>query len=101
MSPSISERYDVVILGGGVAGLLLASELAAEQKLLLIEQSRSFRSYKYWLTDHASMELNRELETAVEKRYDSLDFISYDQHAYRCRGSYILWNTSYRMSNTA
>ncbi len=42
---------DVIVAGGGVAGLLIAGALAKEHSVLLLEQHDSFPRNKYWLTD--------------------------------------------------
>lgn len=88
-----SGQYDVVILGGGIAGLLLASELSSRHKLLLLEKGAAAASTKYWLTDRESADVNPELVSAIDMRYEHLDFIAFDQSSYRCRGEYVLWNT--------
>src|SRR5688572_31083615 len=44
-------RSDVIIAGGGVAGLLLASALGPKCSAILLEQHNSIPRSKYWLTD--------------------------------------------------
>jgi hypothetical protein len=84
---------DVVIMGGGISGLLLASELARDHKTVVIEKNSTVRSPKYWLTDKGCADHNPDLKAAIDSGYEHMDFISYDQFSYRCIGSYVLWDT--------
>lgn len=89
----IESDYEVVILGGGISGLLLASELARSHPVLLVEQKVRIPRTKYWLTDRECAEQSPHLAAAIDSLYSSLDFIGYDASVYRCYGSSILWNT--------
>lgn len=84
---------DVVVAGGGVSGLLIASALAPECSVLLLEQCDSLPRNKYWLTDEKSASKNPHLQSCIDRRYDFLDFIAYDNLSATIRGSYCLWDT--------
>jgi flavin-dependent dehydrogenase len=95
------EPVDVVVAGGGVAGLLIASALAPSFSVVLLEQQPSIPRNKYWLTDDESATLNPDLERHVDARYRFLDFIAYDGLKARIHGSYALWNTDALTSHLA
>jgi flavin-dependent dehydrogenase len=84
---------DVVVAGGGVSGLLIATALAPYCSVVLLEQSDSLPQNKYWLTDEKALSENPHLATCVDRRYDSLDFVAYDGLTARVRGKYCLWDT--------
>lgn len=84
---------DVVVAGGGVSGLLIASALASEYSVCLIEQCDSLPRNKYWLTDEKSLKWNPHLEVCVNRRYDFLDFVAYDGLTATIKGNYCLWDT--------
>jgi len=89
----IDTQYEIVVLGGGIAGLLIASELARDHSVLVVEEKGQIPKTKYWLTDAGSAQKNPDLHHAIDSTYESLDFIAYDTTTFRCRGSYPLWNT--------
>ncbi len=71
----------------------MASELAKRHSVALVEEKAAIPKTRYWLTDSGSAAKNPHLEPAIDCCYRSLDFIGYDATVYRCRGSYVLWNT--------
>lgn len=93
MRPDKTEEFDVVVLGAGIAGLLLASELATRHRVLVIEKQSEVRAPKYWLTDEDCTRQNSELLSCIDVRYEHIDFVAYDNTSYRCSGKYILWHT--------
>lgn len=84
---------DVLVLGGGISGLLLASELAGRCRLTLVEQQASLPTHKYWLTSAGSLIGNDELRPCLDSFYSSLDFLAYDDTLTRIEGSFPLWDT--------
>lgn len=76
---------DVVVAGGGVAGLLMASALAPQCSVLLVEQRDTVPRNKYWLTDERALRSAPELGACIDRHYDALDFIAYD--GLTCLGS--------------
>jgi len=84
---------DVVIAGGGIAGLLIASALAERASVVLIEQADDIPRNKYWLTDAAAATANPSLKTCVDCWYEFLDFVAYDGDTATVRGQYCLWHT--------
>jgi flavin-dependent dehydrogenase len=85
---------DVVVAGGGVSGLLIASALAPHCSLILLEQAASLPRNKYWLTDELAVEKNPSLEPCVDRRYRFMDFVAYDGLRTRVQGKYCLWDTN-------
>ena len=90
---SPSSQNDVIILGAGIAGLLLASELSQNCRVLIVEKESRIPERKYWLTPKACLELNPEFQHCIDSQYSFLEFIAYDRTRYRCLGDYILWDT--------
>jgi flavin-dependent dehydrogenase len=84
---------DVVVAGGGVSGLLIASALAPSSSVILLEQTDEIPRNKYWLTDEQSVTRNVQLKDCVDRRYRSLDFVAYDGLTARVNGDYCLWDT--------
>jgi len=86
--------YDIIILGSGIAGLLLGSELSSKCKVLILEKEKQIPIQKYWLTDLKNAPVNSELLSCVDSEYSFMDFISYNFINYRLKGNYALWNTN-------
>ena len=86
--------YDVVILGAGVAGLLLASELSRVTNVLVLERNTHPMSNKYWVTTEDALTRNPDLASAADRAFATMDFIAFDGITYRSEGSYRLWNTA-------
>lgn len=91
--PSPAQEYDVVILGAGIAGLLLAAELSERHSVLVVEQAKTVPTHKYWLTDAGSAARNPHLQQAIDDRYEAMRFLGHDGSAYTVRGDYVLWDT--------
>ncbi len=85
---------DVIVAGGGVSGLLIASALAPHCSVVLIEQSGHLPQNKYWLTDEKALQGNPDLVPCVDRCYEFLDFIAYDGLTARVNGKYCLWDTN-------
>jgi hypothetical protein len=85
--------FDIVVLGGGIAGLLLASELSHDHTLLLIEQNDTIPNSKYWMTDRNSTKDIPHLLDCIDMHYNSLDFIAFDGTSCRIPGEYVMWNS--------
>jgi flavin-dependent dehydrogenase len=86
-------RTDVVIAGGGIAGLLIANALASQFSVTLLEQSDSLPRNKYWLTDAKAARENPQIQQCVDTRYQFLDFVAYDGMTATIHGNYCLWDT--------
>lgn len=84
---------DVVIAGGGISGLLLASVLGSKCSVVLLEQRDSIPRNKYWLTDRVAAEQNPNLSDCVDQEYEFMDFIAYDGLTATVHGRYTLWDT--------
>src|SRR5262245_28829423 len=84
---------DVVIAGGGIAGLLVASALSDRLSVVLIEQADDIPRNKYWLTDAAAALANPSLKASVDRWYEFLDFVAYDGEKATVSGQYCLWHT--------
>src|ERR1043165_704278 len=92
---------DVVVVGGGVAGLLIASALAPEVSVVLLEQQDSFPRNKYWLTDEKAVAKNPHLQACIDRRYEFFDFVANDGLTATVGGSYCLWNTDLLVEHLA
>ncbi|HEX7831822.1 MAG TPA: lycopene cyclase family protein [Thermoanaerobaculia bacterium] len=90
---SIVESTDIVILGGGVSGLLLAGTLSEKHSVLVLEKAERLRVEKYWLTDAPSVAANPEFRGALDGTYTTMDFIAYDGTTFRASGEYHLWHS--------
>src|SRR5258708_17246298 len=84
---------DVVVAGGGISGLLIASALAPSCSVILLEQSDSLPRNKYWLTDEKSARKNPDLQDCIDRRYDFVNFVAYDHLTASVQGNYCLWDT--------
>lgn len=84
---------DVVVAGGGVSGLLIASALASHCSVVLVERCEPLPRNKYWLTDEKALQECSDLASFVDSRYEFLDFIAYDGVKARVGGRYCLWDT--------
>jgi 2-polyprenyl-6-methoxyphenol hydroxylase-like FAD-dependent oxidoreductase len=84
---------EIVVLGAGVAGLLLASELAAHHDVLVLEKASAVPDTKYWLTDRGSVDANPELASALDTEYREMAFTAYEGTSYLARGEYWLWHS--------
>jgi hypothetical protein len=84
---------DIVVAGGGVAGLLIASVLAPKCSVVLIEQRESLPRNKYWLTEEEALKENSHLRGCVDRYYDFMDFVAYDGLTASVKGRYSLWDT--------
>jgi len=85
--------FDFIVLGAGISGLLLASQLSKKHSVLIIEKEKTDNFYKYWLTDKDSYDVNPDLKECINNEYNFLDYIGYDYTSYRCSGKYILWDS--------
>lgn len=82
---------DIAILGGGISGLLLAEELARQNAIIVIDKApRGTEVNKYWVTpscvDAAAF------ADLVDRRFDTMDFISHCGDSRRVTGDYTLWD---------
>ena len=84
-----------MILGAGVAGLLLASELSRVASVLVLERNERPTVTKYWVTTEEALTRNADLASAADCPFPSMDFIAFDGATYRSEGSYRLWNTAW------
>jgi hypothetical protein len=84
---------DVVVAGGGISGLLIASALAGECSVILLEQNSALPNNKYWLTDSQCVANKPGLCECVDRQYDSLDFIACDGLTATLTGRFYLWDT--------
>lgn len=87
-------NFDIVILGAGIAGLLVGSELSKKHSVLILEKEKDLPRNKYWLTDKISLSMNADFGHCVDSEYHHMDYIAYDGTNYRCMGEYCLWDTT-------
>lgn len=82
---------DIAILGAGISGLLIGSELAKSHNVVLIDKKNAFYSEKFWVTQSGIS--NAEYFSPFhECQFSFMDMVSYDEYARRCFGRYILWD---------
>jgi len=84
---------DVVVAGGGIAGLLIASELATQLKVVLLEQDENLPRGKYWLSDGESGRVSPAFFPCIDRIYNQIDFVAYDGLKASVSGTYCLWDT--------
>lgn len=84
---------DVIVAGGGIAGLLIATALAPRFSVTLLEQADSLPRNKYWLTDAQAARDNAQFENCIDTFYDSFDFVAFDGLTATIHGDYCLWDT--------
>ena len=84
---------DVVVAGGGIAGLLIATALESQFSVILLEQSDALPRNKYWLTDAQAARENPQIKKCVDTSYDFIDFVAFDGLTATIHGDYCLWDT--------
>jgi flavin-dependent dehydrogenase len=93
--------YDIIILGAGISGLLLASELSKKHKVLILEKQPSLPNNKYWLTDTDCIDRTSQFSECIDSKYDHMDFIAYEGSKCSCKGDYYLWNSDLLLNKLA
>jgi flavin-dependent dehydrogenase len=89
----MNTQFDIIVAGAGISGLLLASELSSQKKVLVIETKKELDETKYWVTLKSCLESNVELAAFVDTYFKYMDFSDASQNVFRLTGDYILWNT--------
>lgn len=89
---------EVVVLGAGVAGLLIASELASRHDVLVLERASAVPSSKFWLTDRGSADANPELASALDSAYSTMAFTAYEGTSYLVPGDFCMWDSDRLLS---
>jgi 2-polyprenyl-6-methoxyphenol hydroxylase-like FAD-dependent oxidoreductase len=87
-------RAEVVLLGAGISGLLLGSELAQRHEVVILEKAQALPNTKYWLTDRGSADLNPDLASAVDSIYPAMAFTAYDGTSYLAPGDFHMWDST-------
>lgn len=86
-------QAEVVVLGAGIAGLLLGSELAQRHDVIILEKATTLPHTKFWLTDRRSADVHPELAPAVDSVYSAMAFTAYDGTSYLAPGDFLLWDS--------
>jgi flavin-dependent dehydrogenase len=86
-------KTDVIVAGGGIAGLLIATALAPRFSVTLLEQADALPRNKYWLTDARAARDNAQIEACVDTCYNFFDFVAFDGLTATIHGDYCLWDT--------
>jgi flavin-dependent dehydrogenase len=82
---------DIAILGGGLAGLLIAVELAAHSSVVVVDkQPRRGKAFKYWVTP-STIDAPY-FADLIDQRFTTMDFISHCGDIRRVKGDYALWD---------
>lgn len=87
------KSYDIVVLGAGIAGLALASQLSKDLDVLVIDKDTDNQVRKYWLTNQKSLINNEELEPYIDSVYNYFDIFAFDRTSHRCSGKFFLWDS--------
>mgnify|MGYP001571471545 CR=1 FL=1 len=82
------KNYDVIIIGAGLAGLSLGSELSKKHNILVIEKSQIKKEHKTWTTEESIIKdagLQKFISTSFDKCYfkflDKEKYYFYDKIA--------------------
>jgi len=67
------ENFDVIIIGAGLAGLSLGSELSKKHNILVIEKGQIKKEHKTWTTEEAIVR-DAGLEQFISVRFDKCYF---------------------------
>ena len=88
--------YDVIVLGAGVSGLLIGSELSKRHSVLVVDKATSLPMNKYWVTEELNNKLIADMITndCIEAKFSSMDFLTHTGFHHSIRGKYILWNST-------
>jgi 2-polyprenyl-6-methoxyphenol hydroxylase-like FAD-dependent oxidoreductase len=91
-------NVEIVVLGAGVAGLLIASELALRHDVLVLERASTVPSTKFWLTDRGSVNANPDLAPALDSVYETMAFTAYEGTTYTVPGDFCMWDSARLLS---
>lgn len=86
-------QFDIVIAGAGISGLLIASELSAKKRVLVVETKQEQEPTKYWVTLKSCIESNPDLVDFVDLYFNHMDFSDAYQNEFRLNGEYVLWES--------
>jgi flavin-dependent dehydrogenase len=82
---------DIVVLGAGISGLLLAAELSRSHKVVVVEKEKPQQQQeKYWVTP-SDVPIDP-LGGHIDQKYQFMDFIGFDGTYRRVHGELILWD---------
>jgi len=84
---------DIVILGAGIAGLLLASEFSRRYSVVVLEKEPRIPNRKYWVTSKKSVDQNPELAHLVDSELPYMDITAYDLTFCRAHGPFPMWDS--------
>jgi 2-polyprenyl-6-methoxyphenol hydroxylase-like FAD-dependent oxidoreductase len=84
---------DVVVLGAGISGLLLASELSRRFSVVVLEKEARVPNRKYWVTNQRSVDTNSELSHLVDSYLEHMDIIAHDLTSCRVCGPFPMWDS--------
>lgn len=111
------QKYDVIVIGGSISGLLLASELSLNNEVLVIEKNAKdvipicfTGTYKYYKNTFFEKYIKKTFKCSYvrtlskKKSYIYDDFISFDEKAIfndlfkiiKTNGSKIMYNTEFK-----
>ena len=65
------KSYDVIIIGAGLAGLSLGSELSKKHNVLVIEKGQIKKEHKTWTTEESIIK-DAGLEKFITAHFDKL-----------------------------
>lgn len=90
---SENNNFEVIIGGGGVSGLLLASELSKYYKVLVIESKDRLQTNKFWVTLKTCLDSNPHLNEAKDFHFKQMEFSDSSRNTHKLDGDYLLWDT--------
>ena len=89
----MQNNFDVIIGGAGISGLLLASQLSYNFKVLVLENNDKLDFGKFWVTSKECLAGNEELLSAIDHEFSSMAFEDAYSNEYLVSGNYVLWDT--------
>jgi len=83
---------EILVLGAGVSGLLIAAVLSANHDLVMVEKNPTLSTNKFWITDSIGLDID-DLSGLIEAKYSEIDLIAFDDSKFTIIGENWLWRS--------